>query len=407
MRKGIYCAATILAVLATLTSAAAQHAMRVTVPAGTRILIRMIDSIDSSKQKAGYRFTASLETNLQAENVVVAPRGTTVYGHLASASSAGKMKGSSQLTLELSDIVIGGTAYPLLTTTYQVEGSGEGSKTAKKVIGGVGLGALIGGLAGGGKGAGIGALAGAAGGTAIAASKKGQQLSIPSESLLEFRPGTASDTSGGKLDRGWNGRGRGDSMKRAMVIFSALATLSFVMFATPIGAQSDESNQPKNGRGTFSATAYQRGLGPRGTFGITFIVQAYSSDEEVKQLAEILRTKGPDKLRDTLESMKSKGRIAPVFKVGCDVAVIRSRRTATGQIIMMLTDRPIPFIELRNSPRSRDYEFGIVQLQINDKGENKGLMYPVSKIRFNKDDQLEIEHYGIDPVTLMNLRQEK
>jgi hypothetical protein len=56
-----------------------------------------------------------------------------------------------------------------------------------KVVGGAGLGALIGGIAGGGKGAGIGALAGAAGGTAVAASKKGEQLSIPSESLLEFR----------------------------------------------------------------------------------------------------------------------------------------------------------------------------------------------------------------------------
>jgi outer membrane lipoprotein SlyB len=83
--------------------------------------------------------------------------------------------------------VINGTAYPLLTSTYEVEGKGEGSKTARKVIGGVGLGALIGGLAGGGRGAGIGALAGAAAGTAVASSKKGEQLSIPSESLLEFR----------------------------------------------------------------------------------------------------------------------------------------------------------------------------------------------------------------------------
>jgi hypothetical protein len=147
----------------------------------------MIDSIDTTKQQAGYRFTASLETNLQVDNVVVAPRGSTVYGRLASASSAGRMSGSSELTLELTDLVINGTAYPLLTSEYSVRGSGEGSKTAKKVVGGAGLGALIGGIAGGGKGAGIGVLAGAAGGTALAASKKGQQLSIPSETLLEFR----------------------------------------------------------------------------------------------------------------------------------------------------------------------------------------------------------------------------
>jgi hypothetical protein len=170
-----------------LTSLAAQGGKTITVPAGTRILIRTVDSIDSSKQKTGYRFTASLETNLQVNGATVAPRGATVYGRLASAESAGRMKGSSELTLELTDIVIKGTTYPLVTSTYEVKGQGEGSKTAKKVIGGAGLGALIGGIAGGGKGAGIGALAGAGAGTAVAASKKGQQLSIPSETLLELR----------------------------------------------------------------------------------------------------------------------------------------------------------------------------------------------------------------------------
>jgi hypothetical protein len=190
MQKRMIRGATLLAALATAmtaVTAAAQNTKKVTVPAGTRILIRTADSIDSSKQQAGYRFTASLETNLQVDDVVVAPRGATVYGRLASAESAGRMKGSSELGLELTDIVINGTSYPLLTSSYEIKGKGEGSNTAKKVVGGAGLGALIGGLAGGGKGAGIGALAGAGAGTAVSATKKGQQLSIPSESLLEFR----------------------------------------------------------------------------------------------------------------------------------------------------------------------------------------------------------------------------
>src|SRR5260370_41869132 len=190
MRKAMLVATNIMAAWVTAMAqqtATAKDDRQITVPAGTRILIRMIDSVDSREQTAGYRFTASLETNLQVGDVVVAARGTTIYGRLDSASSAGRLSGSSELTLELTDIVIDGTAYPLLTSTYEIKGSGEGSKTARDVIGGTGLGALIGGLAGGGRGAGIGALAGAAGGTAIAASKRGQQLSIPSESLLEFR----------------------------------------------------------------------------------------------------------------------------------------------------------------------------------------------------------------------------
>ena len=172
---------------ATTTSSGLQQSKRISVPAGTRILVRTIDSIDSSKQTAGYRFTASLETNLMMDDAVVAPRGSKVYGRLASAESAGRMKGSSELSLELTDIVINGREYPLLTSTYDVQGQGEGKKTAKKVVGGAGLGALIGGIAGGGKGAGIGAAVGAGAGTAVAASKKGQNVTVPSETLLEFR----------------------------------------------------------------------------------------------------------------------------------------------------------------------------------------------------------------------------
>jgi hypothetical protein len=178
-------AAFLLAITAIPLSSAGQS--RVTVPAGTRLLIRMIDGVDSSKQQVGYRFKASLETNLQVDNRVVAPGGTTVYGRLANAKKAGNMSGGAELTLELTDIVINGTAYPLLTSTYEVRRQGQGSKTAKRVVGGAGLGALIGGIAGGGKGAAIGAGAGAATGTVVSSATKGKQVQVPSESLLEFR----------------------------------------------------------------------------------------------------------------------------------------------------------------------------------------------------------------------------
>jgi len=81
-------------VVAAASQATPQNKKKVTVPAGTRILIRTADPIDTEKQKAGYRFMASLETNLQVDDEVVAPRGTTVYGRLATASSAGRMSGS-------------------------------------------------------------------------------------------------------------------------------------------------------------------------------------------------------------------------------------------------------------------------------------------------------------------------
>ena len=191
MRHAIVRAAGLLAVLTTASAVSAAQMQagptRVTVPAGTRVLIRMVDSVDSSRQRVGYRFTANLETNLQVDHTVVAPRGTTVYGQLINVQSAGRMAGGAELTLELTDIVINGTAYPIVTSVYDVRSQGQGGRTARRVVGGTGLGALIGGVAGGGRGAAIGAAAGAAAGTTVSAATSGKQVSVPSESLLEFR----------------------------------------------------------------------------------------------------------------------------------------------------------------------------------------------------------------------------
>jgi hypothetical protein len=165
------------------TPAAAQHKM-VTLPAGSSIMVRMLDSVDSSKNQPGSRFAATLETNLTVDGAVAVPQGSTVYGRLAQATQAGNATGSSELRLELTDIVVGGTSYPILTSDYQVKGKSSGKRSAKRLIGGTGLGAIIGGIAGNaGMGAAIGATAGAVG----AIAQKGQKVQVPSETLIEFR----------------------------------------------------------------------------------------------------------------------------------------------------------------------------------------------------------------------------
>jgi hypothetical protein len=160
---------------------------KVTVPAGTRLLVRMIDGVDSSKNHVGDRFHASMETDLVVGDTVVARKGTDLYGRLAEAKQAGHMAGSSELKLELTDIVINGQSYPLITGDYEAKGKGRGGNTAEKVGGGAALGAIIGAIAGGGKGAAIGAGVGAGAGGAVQVMTRGEQVRVPSETLLEFR----------------------------------------------------------------------------------------------------------------------------------------------------------------------------------------------------------------------------
>jgi hypothetical protein len=159
----------------------------VTIPAGQSLLVRMVDGVDSSKNHVGDIFHASLETDLNVNGQLIARKGTDVYGRLATAEKAGNFSGKSELQLELTRMVIDGHDYPLISSDYNVQGKGRGGDTAKKVGGGAVLGAIIGGIAGGGKGAAIGAAAGGGAGAAVQVITKGQQVKVPSETLLEFR----------------------------------------------------------------------------------------------------------------------------------------------------------------------------------------------------------------------------
>lgn len=157
-----------------------------TVPAGTRLLVRTVDAVDSDRSQPGDKFLSSLEEPLYVNETMVAPKGASVYGRLEQVKESGQLTGKAQLRLALTGIVINGQTVPLSTGDYELSGTSRGASTAKKVGGGAAIGALIGAIAGGGKGAAIGAGVGAGAGTAVQVMTKGDQVHVPSETLLEF-----------------------------------------------------------------------------------------------------------------------------------------------------------------------------------------------------------------------------
>lgn len=159
----------------------------ITLPAGQPMLVRMIDEIDSKHNEVGDVFKASLETDLVNNGVLIARRGSTVFGRLAYAKEAGHLSGSSELQLELTRIIIDGKEFPIVSGTYTLKGRGRGEDTARKVGGGAVAGAIIGAIAGGGAGAAIGAGVGGAAGAGVQIFTRGHQVKVPSETLLEFR----------------------------------------------------------------------------------------------------------------------------------------------------------------------------------------------------------------------------
>jgi len=158
-----------------------------TIPARTVLTIRMVDSVDSERDRVGQTFKASLDEPVSdsAGNTLV-PRGADVVVKLVDDQQSGKIEGKTVLTLDIVSLRVNGRDVDVDTTAITQE---SGSRTARsgKVIGGTAaLGAIIGAIAGGGKGAAIGAGAGAGAGTAAQVATKGQRVRIPSETRLTF-----------------------------------------------------------------------------------------------------------------------------------------------------------------------------------------------------------------------------
>jgi BON domain len=159
---------------------------KVTIPSGTTLAVRLVDAIDSETSQPGQTFHATLDSPLAVEGDVAIPAGYDVEGHIVDVKSAGKFAGQSVLALQLDRISAGGKYYNLQTDQYRRQGSSRGKNTATKVGAGAGIGAIIGAIAGGGKGAAIGAAAGGGLGGGVQAATKGQQIKLPSETVLNF-----------------------------------------------------------------------------------------------------------------------------------------------------------------------------------------------------------------------------
>ena len=154
---------------------------KATLPSGTRIMVRTADAVDSEKSQPDQRFRGSLETDLTAGDVVVAPKGTTVFGRLIAAESAGSRSGG-RLEFDLTDIEINGKTYSLATSSNEVQGQNPDSQSGTGAKAGAAVGGVAGGISGAIRGAGVGAVAS----KVSQGNAQGETVKIPAGTLVEF-----------------------------------------------------------------------------------------------------------------------------------------------------------------------------------------------------------------------------
>jgi hypothetical protein len=150
-----------------------------TLPAGTEIVVRLIDGIDSTKTGPGERFRASVDDPVILGDRVVIPRDADATVQIVKAETSG------ELSIKLYDVTVNGRSFDVVSNYAQVKAPGKGSKYAKRSVGLGALGAVIGGIAGGGKGAAIGVVSGAGLG-ALTVAASGSKVQLPTETRLSF-----------------------------------------------------------------------------------------------------------------------------------------------------------------------------------------------------------------------------
>jgi hypothetical protein len=172
--------------IASILALLALGAVAQTIPAGTRLTVRMGSEISSGTAKAGDRFDATLARPLVVNGKTIARTGAPVRGKVTSAKSSGRLHAPGELTLRLTSVRVNGQVVPIATHAYSATGKSHTKSNATKIGGGAAAGALIGGLVGGGKGAGIGALAGGGAGTGVAVATGKEEAVVPAEAALTF-----------------------------------------------------------------------------------------------------------------------------------------------------------------------------------------------------------------------------
>lgn len=159
-------------------------------PAGTELMVRTAEDIDSSTAVVDQTFSAIVERDIRGEsdNVVI-PAGSHAVLVVREISSGG-VTGSPDMMLDMQSMTVSGRRYIVSTTDLKQDtgtGIGTNRRTAETIGGGAALGTIIGAIAGGKKGAAIGVLVGAAGGAGVQVLNRGKDVRVPAETLLTFR----------------------------------------------------------------------------------------------------------------------------------------------------------------------------------------------------------------------------
>src|SRR5581483_8755378 len=158
----------------------------VTIPAGTKVGVRLESPVSSKTSRAEDPVNATIIAPVRISRAVVVPAGSQVKGLVAAAQPSGRVKGRARVAVRFRTLTIGSDSYSIAAQISRVAPATKKEDAEKIGLPAAG-GAVVGAIVGGKKGAAIGAAAGGGAGTAVVLSTPGKEVALPKGSGLALR----------------------------------------------------------------------------------------------------------------------------------------------------------------------------------------------------------------------------
>jgi hypothetical protein len=177
--------------------------------------------------------------------------------------------------------------------------------------------------------------------------------------------------------------------------------------AAVVSLSTGVSSQTMGEKEEFDATAIVNNNLGSGAGRVIMRVERWSTEKERGMLTQTLMQKGAAELLDVLQDQKSVGTIRTPDSLGYDLRYAHQEPTAEGgRRVVLATDRPISFWEARNQPRTMDYPFTVIQMELDREGHGKGTMSYATKITA-RGNTVELENFASAPVMLTEVDAKK
>jgi len=186
------------------------------------------------------------------------------------------------------------------------------------------------------------------------------------------------------------------------------AALSAALVAVSMALPAAQSNIAAPEKFTAFAVDISNTAPRANTTSVDVTINRWSTDAERDQLLSVFREKGQDALLAALQKLPVVGGLNTPGSLRYDIHFARQKPEAEGgQMIFLMTDRYITAWEAANRPRTIDYPFTLVQLQLDKDGKGVGKASIATKITQEADGTIALENFSSEPVMLNEVHRVK